>query len=80
MPKYKIFVTTDASDTKSGAMLSFSKTWESAQPLAFDLMTFKGAELNYLVHEKEMLVIIRALKRWQSDLIGAPFFIYTENT
>lgn len=43
----KIFVTTDASDVRSGALLSFGPTWETARPVAFDSMTFKGAELNY---------------------------------
>ena len=79
MPKSKVFVTTDASDTRSGAVLSFGETWESARPVAFDSMTFKGAELNYPVHEKEMLAIIRVLKHWRSDLIGASFLIHTDH-
>lgn len=79
MPEYKIFLTTDASDLCSGAMLSFGKTWETARPVAFDSMTFKVAELNYPVHEKELLAIIRALKKWRSDLIGVPFTIYTDH-
>lgn len=45
--------------------------------MASDLMMFKGAELNYPVHEKELLAIIRALKKWHVDLLGSPFFIYT---
>ena len=64
LPEYKIFVTTDASDKCSGAVLSFSTDWETARPVAFDSMTFKGAELNYPVHEKELLTIIHALKKW----------------
>ena len=60
----RIFVTTDASNFHSGAVLSFGKTWETACLVAFDSMTFKGAKLNYPVHEKEMLAIIRALKKW----------------
>lgn len=79
MPEYKIFVTTDASDTRSGAVLSFGKTWETARPVAFDSMTFKNAELNYPVHEKELLAIMRALKKWRADLIGVPFQIYTDH-
>ena len=79
MPKYKIFVTMDASDTKLGAVLSFGVNLETAQPVAFDSMTFKGAELNYPVHEKEMLAIIRVLKCWQGDLIWVPFLIYTDH-
>lgn len=54
-------MTTDTSDFQSGAVLSFGKTWETACPVAFDSITFKGAKLNYPMHEKEMLAIIRAL-------------------
>ena len=79
MPENKIFGTTDASDTRSGAVLSFGKTWETARPVAFDSMTFKGAELNYPVHEKELLAIMRALKKWRADLVGVPFQIYTDH-
>ena len=79
MPDYKIFVTTDASDKCSGAVLSFGPSWESARPVAFDSMTFKNAELNYPVHEKELLAIIRALKKWCVDLLGSQFFIYTDH-
>ena len=64
LPEYKIFVTTDASDKRSGTVLSFGTSLESTRPVAFDSMTFKGAELNYSVHEKELLAIIHALKKW----------------
>jgi len=79
LPEYKIYVTTDASDLGSGAVLSFGKTWESARPVAFESMTFKGAQLNYPVHEKEMLAIIRALTKWRVDLLGVPFLVYTDH-
>jgi hypothetical protein len=42
MPDYKIFVTTDASNKRSGGVLSFGPTWETARHIAFDSMTFKG--------------------------------------
>ena len=64
MLTYKIFVTTDASDKCSGAVLLFGKDWESAHPVALNSMTFKGAELDYPVHEKELLVVICALRKW----------------
>ena len=79
MPEYKIFVTTDASDIASGAVLSFGKTWETARPVAYDSCSFKGAELNYPVHEKEMLAVVCALKKWKYELLGAPFFVYTDH-
>lgn len=69
----------DASDYQSVAILSFGKTWEMVCPVVFDSMTFKGAELNYPVHEKEMLAIICALQKWCLDLIGVPFMVYTDH-
>ena len=60
-PDQWIFVTMDASEHRPGAVLSFGKNWETARLVAFDSMTFKGAELNYPVHKKEMLTIICAL-------------------
>src|ERR1700678_1828104 len=79
MPDYKIYVTTDASDTCSVAVLSFGPSWETARPVTFDSATFKDAELNYPVHEKELLAVIRALKKWWSDLIGCLFFVFTDH-
>jgi hypothetical protein len=75
----KIFVTTDASDYRTGAVLSFGPTWETARPVAFDSMPLRGAELNYPVHEKELLGIIRALKKWRPDLLGTPFTVITDH-
>jgi hypothetical protein len=75
----KVFVTTDASDTVTGAVLSFGPTWETARPVAFDSKTMKDAELNYPVHEKELLAIIRALHKWRTDLLGLPFYVYTDH-
>jgi hypothetical protein len=75
----KIFVTTDASDKRSGALLSYGITWETACPVAFESASFKDAELNYPIHEKELLAIIRALKKWRVDLIGNDFTIFTDH-
>jgi len=79
MPDYKIFMTTDASDKCSDAVLSFGPSWESAHPVAFDSMTFKNTELNYPVHEKKLLAVICALKKWHVNLLGSPFFIYMDH-
>jgi len=42
-------------------------------------MMFKGTELNYPVHEKELLAVVWALKKWRVDLLGSSFFIYTDH-
>ena len=73
-----IYVTCDASKIGTGAVLSFSPTWESAQSITFCSKLLKDAELHYPTHEKEMLAIVHALCKWQPDLVSTPFFIYTD--
>jgi hypothetical protein len=75
----KVFVTCDASDWRMGVTLSVGETWETARPIAFDSMQLKGAEKNYPVHEKELLAIVCALRKWRSDLLGGPIFVYTNH-
>jgi hypothetical protein len=75
----KIFVTCDASDRRTGACLSFGKTWESARPVAWDSVQLSPAEKNYPTHEKEMLAIVRALKKFRADLLGTNFTVYTDH-
>jgi hypothetical protein len=79
MGENKIFITCDASDWRTGATLSYGPSWETARPVAFDSMQLKGAEKNYPVHEKELLAIVRALKKWRSDLLGGPIWVYTDH-
>jgi hypothetical protein len=50
-----------------------------ARPIAFDSTTLRDAELDYPVHEKELLAVIRVIKKWKYNLIGAPFFVYTDH-
>ena len=75
----EIFVTCDASDRRTGACLSFGETWETARPVAWDSVQLSQAEKNYPTHEKEMLAIVRALKKFRADLLGTRFTIYTDH-
>ena len=75
----KIFVSCDASDVGTGACLSFGKTLESARPVAWDSAQLSQAEKNYPTHEKEMLAIVRALKKFRADLLGTHFTVYTDH-
>jgi RNase H-like domain found in reverse transcriptase len=74
-----IFVTCDASDWCTSAVLSFWPTWETAHPVAYDSMQLKAAEKNYPIHEKELLTIVCALKKWRSNLLGSPIYVYTDH-
>jgi len=42
-------------------------------------MMFKGPELNYPGHEKELLVIMHALRKWKVDLLGSDFLVYMDH-
>jgi hypothetical protein len=75
----QVFVTCDASNWRTGATLSVGPSWELTRLVAFDSMKLKGPEKNYPVHEKEMLAIIRALKKWHSNLLGIPIMVYTDH-
>jgi hypothetical protein len=75
----KIFVTTDASDRRTGAVLSFGETWETARPVAYDSYQLNDAEKNYPVHEKELLAIVKALKKWRTSLLGTHFEVFTDH-
>ena len=75
----KIFITCDARDWHTGACLSFGETWETTRPVAYDSMQLNSAEQNYPIHKKELLAIIRALKKWHSDLLGSEFIVYTDH-
>ena len=75
----KIFVACDASDRRTGAVLTYGPTRETARPVAFESAQLKGAELNYPVHENELLAILRALKKWRVDLLGESFTVFTDH-
>jgi RNase H-like domain found in reverse transcriptase len=74
-----IYVTTDASDCCTGAVLSFGATWETAWPVAYNSYQLNDAKKNYPVHEKELLAIVKAFKKWRSHLLGAHFEVFTDH-
>jgi len=45
--------------------------------VAFDSAQLTDIEMQYPTHEKELLVIVKALKKWRVDLLGARFVVYT---
>ena len=75
----KIFLTCDVSDWRTGTALSFGPMWEMAQPVAFDSAQLSSTEKSYPIHEQELLAIVCALKKWRSNLIGSPVYIYTDH-
>lgn len=69
-PELQIVMETDASDFALGACLS-QKHDKQLRPIAYHSRTFSPAELNYDVHDKELLAIVAACKQWRHYLEGA---------
>jgi hypothetical protein len=70
-PNRPTIVETDASDFALGAILSQEVPKEEGSglhPVAFHSRKFKPAEINYDIHDKEMLAIVVAFKEWEHML------------
>jgi hypothetical protein len=82
-PERPTMVETDASNGVLAGVLSQqdprSELWH---PVAFFSKSMQPAELNYDIHDKEMLAIIRSLEEWRAELEGLqadPFQIYSDH-
>jgi hypothetical protein len=70
-PKKQIRVETDASDFALGAVLSQENKDGKHQPVAYHSRKFKPEELNYDIHDKELLAIVDSFKEWSIYLLGS---------
>ena len=61
---------TDASDVAIGAVLSQPALDKRLHPVAFHSWKMDKAEVNYEIHNKEMLAIVTAFKEWCRYLEG----------
>src|SRR5882672_6199313 len=76
-----VTVETDASDYALTAVLSITTPNGELHPIAFHSWTFSTLELNYDVHDKELLAIFEAFKQWQHYLEGSglPIDVVTDH-
>ena len=74
-------IETDASDYALGAVMSQDCNDGRLHPVAFHSRKFKPAEINYDIHDKEMLAIVAALKEWEHMLKSCQgeFTVYTDH-
>jgi len=70
-PEAPITVETDTSDHALVAILSIHIK-RDIHPVTFHSKMFNQAELNYDVHDKELLAIYEAFKKWHHYLKGTP--------
>ncbi|KAK1909008.1 hypothetical protein P3342_011085 [Pyrenophora teres f. teres] len=71
-PRRKTRVETDASDYALGAVLSQQSEDGKWRPVFYHSRKFSGAELNYDVHDKELLGVVDAFEQWEVYLLGLP--------
>jgi len=77
----QLVMETDASDYTLAAILSIMTKDNEIHPIAFHSQMFSAPELNYDVHNKELLAIFEAFKIWQHYLEGStsPIDIVTDH-
>jgi len=71
VPDTQLVVETDASDYALATILSIMTKDNEIYPIAFHSRTFSALELNYDVHDKELLAIFKAFKMWRHYLEGS---------
>jgi len=81
VPDAQLIVETDASDYALAAILSIVTKDNEVHPVAFHSRTFSTPELNYNVHDKELLAIFEAFKIWRHYLEGStsPIDVVTDH-
>ena len=77
-PSKPYVLATDASDFAIGAVLQ-QDFGHGPQPVAYASRQLHGAELNYPVHDKEMLAVVYAFKTWRCYLEGRRVTVLTDH-
>ena len=73
IPNAQLIMETDASDYTLTAILSIINKDNEVHPVIFHSHTFTAAELNYNIHDKELLAIFEAFKIWWHYLEGPAY-------
>jgi hypothetical protein len=68
----------DASDYAVGAVLTQSKD-KDYYAISYASKTLTGPQLNYATTEKELLVVVFAIEKFRSYLVGTKVIVYTDH-
>jgi hypothetical protein len=72
-PEQPIMVETDASDYAIRACLMQIGKDKKLYPVAFYSKKMSSAEMNYDIHDKELLTVITAFQKWKIYLKGIKY-------
>lgn len=80
-PEREAVLETDASDYAIGACLTQKGADGNQRPIAYYSRKMTGPELNYDIHDKELLAVVEAFQHWRVYLEGAkfPVQVYTDH-
>ena len=80
-PEREAILETDASDYAIGACLTQKGEDKKLRTVAYYSRKMTGPELNYDIHDKELLAVVEALREWRVYLEGTvtPVQIYTDH-
>ena len=81
-PEEKSILKIDALDQALGSCLSQPDAEGQLHPVAYRSRKFAGPELNYDIHDKELLAIVDAFEEWRAYLEGSrhPIMVYSDHT
>lgn len=80
-PERDTIVEADCSGFALGGCLSQVDNQGQLRPIAYYSRRLNGAEVNYPIHDKEMLSIVSCLREWHPELmsVSRPFTIITDH-
>ena len=70
-PTKRFILEADASDFALGSVLSQTGDDGQLHPVAFHSRKFEAAEINYEIHDKELLAIVDSFQQWRHFLEGS---------
>lgn len=73
-PNSPLIIKTDTTDRAMAAIIS-TQVEGDVHPIAFHSWTFIPTELNYDIHDKELLAIFEAFKKWHHYLERLPTLV-----
>ena len=81
IPDSQITLETDASDYAIASILSITTSDNDIHPVAFHSRTLTAPELNYDIHDKELLAIFESFQVWRHYLEGSalPIDVVTDH-